>query len=815
LRLPPLFNIMKTLHASPIAVLDELVLVARARKTKTLFEHESLALAASLGLHAPVHAFVLNATELASLDLAEFPGGRVVVKAVAKDLAHKTELGAIQVSRKTLAELTKCVTEMAARLKGHADIEGFLVLEFVQHDVEPGGELLVNLRHSREFGPLVTLGLGGVTAEALGGALSASAAPLILSPALLGDMGDSEVQTAWIQAQVDAHPLGALLTGASRGRTPRASSQTIARLLLRLCEFAEEAIPNTLEELELNPVAFVEGKPFVLDSLARVALGGVPPQKAARPLDAAAAMLAPKSLCVMGVSSKGMNPGRIILQNTIASGFDRKRLVILRPSCALGDTIDGVACVASFAELMKALGGPVDLLALAIPAHLVPAVIGELCETGAARGVVLIPGGLGERAGTDVIARGLSEAIEAARASGKAPAINGGNCLGLRSLPGQVDTLFIPHEKLPLPRAEDADPVALLSQSGAFAIARISSLGGTDHDGLLAGGDDRTRQTWGLAPRYVVTMGNQLDLTMADWLEVIESDPEVLSVGCYVEGFQPHDGLAFARVVRRMRAAGRRVVLYRAGRSAEGAAASASHTASLAGDPVATRALIEAAGGFFAESIEDFEDQLRLGAAFAKKRPRGGRLGVISNAGFECVAIADNLGAGAGNLGGRSNSNSTKSPTTAEGDFASGGLTLAELGPTTTAQLEELFDAARLSGFVDVHHPLDVTPIAGDETFVRATELLLDDVDVDLVLVGCVPLSAAIATLPEGAPNGITERLLALSERTRKPFVVVVDSGPLYDTFARNLVRGGLPVFRTADRATRALAHYVRSQAQK
>lgn len=778
--------------------------MARARKSKTLFEHESLALAAALGLAAPMHALVRSVDELRELDLAEFPGGRVVVKAIAADLAHKTELGAIEVTRKTLAELTGCVERMAARLEGHADIEGFLVLEFVQHDVEPGGELLVSLRHSREFGPLVTLGLGGVTAEALGGALTASAAPLILSPALLDDLGDGEVQTAWIETQIEAHPLGALLTGAARGRTPRTTSQAIARLLQSLCAFAMQAIPHTLEELELNPVAFAEGEPFVLDSLARIALEESPPTRSARPRDAAAAMLTPKSLCVMGVSSKGMNPGRIILQNTLASGFDRRKLYILRPGCALGETIDGVTCVASFPELVKELGRPVDLLALAIPAHLVPAVIGELCETGAARGVVLIPGGLGERAGTDVIARDLAETIEAARRVGKAPVINGGNCLGLRSLPGQVDTLFIPHEKLPLPRAESADPVALLSQSGAFAIARISSLGGTDHDGLLseqASGEcaDRTRQTWGLAPRYVVTMGNQLDLTMADWLEVIEADPEVLIVGCYVEGFQPHDGLAFARVVRRMRAAGRRVVLYRAGRSAEGAAASASHTASLAGDPVATRALVEAAGGYFAESIEDFEDQLRLAAAFAKKPPRGGRLGVISNAGFECVAIADNLGAGAGDPDRRAKS-------------TGGRLTLAELGATTTQQLEQLFEDAHLSGFVDVHHPLDVTPIAGDGTFVRATELLLEDDQVDLVLVGCVPLSAAIATLPEGAPNGITERLAALRERARKPFAIVVDSGALYDTFARNLVRAGLPVFRTADRATRALSHYLRSQ---
>jgi acyl-CoA synthetase (NDP forming) len=790
-------------------VLTELVEVARARGSNQLLEHESLALAGALGLAVPHHALVMNAEETRELNLADFFGTRLVVKAVALDLAHKTELGAIAVTRKTATELESAVRAMAARLEGRATVVGYLVLDFVEHDHEPGGELLLSLRHSREFGPLVTLSLGGVTAEALGGGLNPAAGPLILSPALLQAVGDRETQRAWVQAQLESHPLGTLFTGASRGREPRVSSARLTNLLVDLCAFALEAIPSQLDELEINPLTFVDGEPFVLDSLARVARVAPPAPTSPRQLDAAAAMLTPKSICIMGVSSKGLNPGRIILQNTLAAGFDAERLSILRPGCAPDDTIDGVTCVPGFEALVARIGGPVDVLALTIPAAKVPGVIEELCATGAARGVVLIPGGLGERAGTGEVARDLAATVEAARERGTAPVINGGNCLGLRSLPGRLDTLFIPHEKLPLPRTEDADPVALLSQSGAFAIARISNLGGSDHDGPAPAGSDRTRQTWGLAPRYVVTMGNQLDLTMGDWLAVVERDPAVRTIGCYVEGFKPGDGLAFARVVQRLCKSGRRVVLYRAGRSAEGAAASASHTASLAGDPVATRALVEAAGGLFAESIEDFEDQLRLGAAFASKPSRGRQLGVISNAGFECVAIADNLGGGA----------STESSTR--------GLTLARLSATTNSRLEELFDAARLSGFVDVHHPLDVTPIADDEAFVRATELLLDDEGVDLALVGCVPLSAAIATLPEGAlgdvrtnnladaragapptKRGITGRLIDLAARHPKPFAVVVDSGPLYDTFATTLARGGIPVFRTADRATRAFGRY-------
>ena len=762
------------------AVLEELLAVAHAAKRSTLLEHEALALAAALGLRVPRHVFLSSALAVEELELTDFNSHKLVVKAIGADLSHKTELGAVAFTRATMAELHATLHAMEARLAGVTELQGFLVLEFVEHDLEIGGELLLSLRHSREFGPLVTLGLGGVTAEAVGVALAPDHGPLIFSPALLAERGDPEAQTAWIADQLANHVLGPLATGGLRGRKPRASARTIASAVQALCQLGSWAVPQLLTELEINPLVFVEDTPVVLDSLARVPSAGHAPSdgRAPRPLDFAAAMLQPRAIAVMGASAKNQNPGRIVLGNTLAAGFTPERLFVVRPGSRPGETLDGAPCVPDLPALVAANGGPVDLLALAIPAERVPGVIAELLETDTARGVVLIPGGLGERAGTEQVAADLETALARARAlgPGTAPVINGGNCLGLRSLPGKLDTLFIPHAKLPLPRPEDASPVALLSQSGAFAIARLSN---------LSGSGSTSSQTWGLAPRYVVTFGNQLDLTLADWLAVTAQDPEVRVFGCYVEGFAPLDGLAFARQVRRLSNEGRRVILYRAGRSPEGAAASASHTASLAGDPVATRRLVEAAGGLFAESLEEFDDLLQLGATLAARPARGPRLGVLSNAGFECVAIADNLAAG-----------------------PRAHLELATLSASTVTQLDALFETDRLSGFVDVHHPLDVTPIAGDETFVRAAELLVADPGVDVALIGCVPLTAALATLPEQVPAGITKGLLRLFDDTPKPVAVVVDSGALYDAFARALQAGGVPVFRTADRATRALARW-------
>jgi acyl-CoA synthetase (NDP forming) len=117
---------------------------------------------------------------------------------------------------------------------------------------------------------------------------------------------------------------------------------------------------------------------------------------------------------------------------------------------------------------------------------------------------------------------------------------------------------------------------------------------------------------------------------------------------------------------------------------------------------------------------------------------------------------------------------------------------------------------------VDIHNPLDLTPMAGDAVYEDAVAALLDDPGVDAAVVGCVPLTAALATLPAGvrdAEDGasrtaIGPRLARLFAATTKPWVVVVDSGAQYDPLARTLAAAGVPVFRTADRAVRLLGVY-------
>jgi acyl-CoA synthetase (NDP forming) len=157
----------------------------------------------------------------------------------------------------------------------------------------------------------------------------------------------------------------------------------------------------------------------------------------------------------------------------------------------------------------------------------------------------------------------------------------------------------------------------------------------------------------------------------------------------------------------------------------------------------------------------------------------------MSNAGFECVAIADSLGA----------------------------LTLADWTPATRAALGAVLERARLADIVSVRDPIDVTPILGDQDFAEVARLILEDPATDLALVGCVPMTGALDTLARGEDHpddvdregSVASRLVRLFHASSKPWVAVVDAGRPYDRMAQRLEDGGVPTFRTADRALRLL----------
>lgn len=236
----------------------------------------------------------------------------------------------------------------------------------------------------------------------------------------------------------------------------------------------------------------------------------------------------------------------------------------------------------------------------------------------------------------------------------------------------------------------------------------------------------RASKLAGIRPKYTITAGNQMDVTVGECLAYLGADAAIRVFAVYVDGFKPLDGLQFLEAASAIVESGRIEVLYRAGRTPAGAGAAASHTASIAGDYAVTRDLARAAGVIVAETIEDFEVFVRLFTWLGRKAIHGRRLAAVSNAGFECVAMADNLGR----------------------------LQLAEFEPATRDRLRELLRRTKLDAVVDVHNPLDLTPMTGDAAFEAFVRIALEDPGVDLGVIGCVPLTGALSTLASGPGHG-------------------------------------------------------------
>jgi acyl-CoA synthetase (NDP forming) len=357
------------------------------------------------------------------------------------------------------------------------------------------------------------------------------------------------------------------------------------------------------------------------------------------------------------------------------------------------------------------------------------------------------------------------------------PIFVGGNCLGVISHPGNFDSWFIPKERLPAGQRKEKRNSALVSQSGAFMITRIS------------------KNAW-LDPAYMAAVGNQNDITHADMLEYFVDKEGIDVIGFYIEGFRDLDGLAFARATRKALSAGKQVIVYKAGQTEAGQAATMGHTASIAGDYGQCVSILDQAGAIVARDFDEFTDLMYIASSLHDKTIGGNRIGGISGAGFETVGMADSL---------------------VVDDFA---LEMADIGAATVERLSEILKAKRLDALMEVRNPFDINPGADDEAHLQCAEAFADDPNVDAVVVGLDPASPVTRTLEKSAREGFdihSEASLAsifpvFVNGCDKPVIGIIEAGPMFEPFAAKLMDQGVCVFRSTRRGVNALARYTRSR---
>ena len=667
------------------------------------------------------------------------PGESVVVKGIAEGLWHKSELGAVRFLPFELESLESIIDTMRIRLEdeGYPWVGG-LVCERIQMATSPGlpAEAFAALTKG-EGGWTLVLGLGGMQADALGA----------LAPPLRWPLGF--VTPALALKEMEAHLLGQVWLGALRGTKALTSRPQLLAFLEGLWAAAGLAEAEGLDLLELNPVALdPDGDPRPLDGVGRSA----PPRPArpAPPQGFLRSLKAPRRIAVAGVSSKPDGAGRIIIENLRNARLPEGDLLIMRP----GETrfLD-LPCVPDVGALLQ---HPVDLLVLALPASIaLDSVEALITQGGGAAVVALVAGGLGDGADTAGLGERLRRSLDEARRAGRwTPALLGPNFLG-HVVPAQrINTTFIPEDKWTPPAGGGS--LALLSQSGAFLLSRLS-------------GNPQLRLA------LAVALGNQLDLRLPDLLLALESDPEIMSVAAYVEGFSPGDLEATAFIAARMNQAGRPLLIYRAGRTEVGLAAAASHTGALAGDRDLEKALLTRAGVRIAPTIAAFDAGLAWLGAFPKLKP--GPVAVLTNAGFESVAAGDLMG---------------------------GAFPPACLATDEVNSLRGILGVHGLENLVSPHLPLDITPMADESAYRDILDLILGG-EAKVVVVGLVPFTRKLELEEIRRATSFARDLRIQAEEKGKAVGLVVDAGPSYGPMREALAIGRLPVFTRMEEALEGL----------
>lgn len=393
-----------------------------------------------------------------------------------------------------------------------------------------------------------------------------------------------------------------------------------------------------------------------------------------------------------------------------------------------------------------------DLVIVAVSAPRAEQALEE-CIAKGARNIHMFTAGFaetGEEEGEE-----LAERLREIAARGRLNIV-GPNCMGIYSPRGRIS----PWGRLPT----ESGPIAMITQSGALGSEFV-----------------RMCPDYGLLMSKVISYGNGYVMDCTDFLEYFENDPETQYIAMYVEGVR--DGRKLLELVRRV-SPRKPVVVLKGGLTTAGAKAAASHTGSLAGENAVWDAFFAQSGAIPVDSMEEMVDVLQ--ALIRLPRCAGRGVLLIGGAGGTGVHAADVC--------------------------ARAGLEVPTISEGIQAELRKFIGVAGTS----VRNPMDVgMQLRGPEDFVRVLDVVENDGSIDLILMMMMVFPRRMGW--RGSSVRAMQRAFLKSVRgRRKPFAVAMRS-PSENLEAekdrlyamQNLVKAGVPVFKTIDRACRALYKFT------
>ena len=441
----------------------------------------------------------------------------------------------------------------------------------------------------------------------------------------------------------------------------------------------------------------------------------------------------PKKVAVIGASSKELSIGNRVIKNLIDFGF-KGEIYPINPKA------DEIRSIKAFKSITDCPDN-IDVVHMVIPAKFVPQAV-EDCGRKGVKNIIINSGGFSETGAE-------GEAIEKdflARAAKYGIRILGPNCQGIINSDPHIRAYCNFTFTKPEPGF-----ISIVALSGG--VAEVI------HQGFAA---------MGVGTRIYASNGNACDVSIPEIIRYLGEDDGTRVIVTYVEGLR--DPANFMQTVREV-AARKPILAMKAGRTAEGAKAAASHTGGLAKEDLATDLIFKKAG---VVTFTDEGELIQAAVAFATQPiPQGNRVGVITNTGGPAV-IATDVFVGAG----------------------------CQLPPLSEKTIEKL--KATLYPEASVRNPIDVLATGTAAHYRACMDAMLADDAFDCVFVNFVT--------PFFVDNeSIAREIVAVSQLQRKPLVCNLMTDRQQWTEVVKILRdGGVPCFSLPGEAARAMAALVR-----
>jgi len=318
------------------------------------------------------------------------------------------------------------------------------------------------------------------------------------------------------------------------------------------------------------------------------------------------ALLAPKSIAVVGASNDFSRIGGMLLKYLLKFGY-RGKIYPVNPKY---EDIDGIKCYSSIGNLPERI----DTALIALAAKLVPDSLRECAQRGIKTAIVY-SAGFAETGGEG---RRKQEELREIIRQGEMK-VCGPNCIGIVNFTEDIAMSF----------------------SGFLEADRLVSgnVGFVSESGALGGSIVNRAQDRNIGFSYFISTGNEADLDLTDFMAFLIDDPNTQVIMAYVEGIR--DTRKFAKVAKRALELGKPIVVLKVGETEGGKRVAATHTGSLAGSDAVYSAVFKQYGVI---RVEEYDDLIETAMLFSKsKLPKGNRVGILTGTGGGAIILADKI----------------------------------------------------------------------------------------------------------------------------------------------------------------------------